>query len=125
MPTTRRDWILRALGAGALPLLAAIGRAADAQQPQPAVVRIVAQRFHYTPREFRVKAGLPVVLEFTSLDFMHGFSMPDLNVRADLIPGQVTRVRLTPPAPGVYEFLCDNFCGDGHEQMNGRMVAEA
>ena len=125
MPTTRRDWILHALGAGALPLLAAFDPAADAQEPQPTVVRIVAQRFHYTPGEFRVKAGRPVVLEFTALDFMHGFNMPDLKTRADLIPGRVTRVRLAPPAPGVYEFLCDNFCGEGHEQMNGRMVAEA
>jgi len=123
---SRRDWMLRALGAmgaSALPVLAMFESPAAAQSPQ--VVRIVAQRFHYTPNEFRVKAGQPVVLEFTALDFVHGFNMPDLKLRADLPPGPPVRVQLPALAPGVYEFPCDNFCGDGHEQMNGRMVAEA
>ena len=115
----------RALGLSAAPLLAILGRRAIAQPAEPQVVKVVAQRFHYTPGEIRVKAGRPVVLEFTSLDFVHGFSMPDLNVRADLPPGVVTRVRLTAQKPGVYEFLCDNFCGDGHEEMHGRMIVEA
>src|SRR4029450_9646169 len=123
MKTTRRDWILRALSASALPTLAMLESPAAAQSPQG--VKIVAQRVPYTPNEFRVKAGQPVVLEFTALDFVHGFNMPDLNLRADLPPGQVVRVQLTAPKPGVYVFLCDNFCGDGHERMNGRMVAEA
>jgi cytochrome c oxidase subunit 2 len=123
--TTRRMWLARAAGLGALPLLAILGRRAAFAQAEPQVVKLVAQRFHYTPGEFRVKAGRPVVLEFTSLDFVHGFNMPDLNVRADLPPGVVTRVRLTPAKPGVYDFLCDNFCGDGHETMHGRMVVEA
>jgi heme/copper-type cytochrome/quinol oxidase subunit 2 len=27
--------------------------------------------------------------------------------------------------PGAYAFLCDNVCGDGHEQMNGLLVVQA
>jgi cytochrome c oxidase subunit II len=65
------------------------------------------------------------VLEFTSLDFVHGFNMPDLKVRADLPPGLVTRVPLPMAKPGTYDFLCDNFCGDQHEEMHGRMIVEA
>ena len=125
MTTTRREWILRAAGLGAAPALTLLGVRAAAQGAQPQVVKIVARRFEYTPREFRVKAGVPVVLEFHSLDFFHGFNMPDLNTRADLPPGQVTRVNLMPGKPGTYDFLCDNFCGDGHETMHGRMIAEA
>jgi cytochrome c oxidase subunit 2 len=117
--STRREWLSRAVAVAMAPL------AALADSPPPQVVKIVAQRFHYTPREFRVKAGVPVVLEFTSLDFVHGFSMPDLDVRADLPPGMVTRVNVMPGKPGTYDFLCDNFCGDEHETMHGRMIAEA
>lgn len=113
----RRDWMARVLALAASPVLG--------EEPAPQVVRIVAQRFRYTPGEVRVKAGQPVVLELTSLDFVHGFHMPDLNLRADLPPGAITRVRLPALRPGTYEFLCDNFCGDGHEQMNARLVAEA
>lgn len=125
MALTRRTLMWRALGLSAAPLLATLGRRAFAQPAEPQVVKVVAQRFYYTPGEIRVKAGRPVVLEFTSLDFVHGFSMPDLKLRADLPPGVVTRVHLTAQKPGVYEFLCDNFCGDGHEEMHGRMIVEA
>jgi cytochrome c oxidase subunit 2 len=88
------------------------------------VVKIVAQRSSYTPNEIVLKTGQPVVLEFTSLDFVHGFKVPDLNIRADLPPGKVTRVRLTPEKAGVYDFLCDNFCGAGHEEMSGRILVK-
>jgi cytochrome c oxidase subunit 2 len=111
---TRRNLLVRALGLAALPVFA--------QPAEPQVVKLVAERFQYTPREFRVKAGRPVVIEFTSVDFVHGFNMPDLNVRADLPPGMVTRVRLAPVKAGTYDFLCDNFCGEGHEEMHGRMI---
>jgi cytochrome c oxidase subunit 2 len=117
--STRRRWIARALGLAALPLLALKAKA------EPQVVKVRAERFVYTPREFTVKAGQPVVIEFTSIDFVHGFYMPDLNVRSDLVPGKVTRIELNPDKPGVYDFLCDNFCGDGHETMHGRMIAQA
>lgn len=117
--STRRRWIARTLGLAALPLMVLKAKA------EPQVVKVRAQRFTYTPAEFKVKAGQPVVIEFTSVDFVHGFYMPDLNVRSDLVPGKVTRVELKPDKPGVYDFLCDNFCGDGHETMHGRMIAEA
>jgi len=86
------------------------------------VVKIVAQRFHYTPGEVVLKRGQPAVLEITSLDFLHGFKVPDLGIRVDLPPGKVTRVALKPEKTGNYDFLCDNFCGSGHEEMNGRIV---
>jgi cytochrome c oxidase subunit 2 len=34
----------------------------------------------------------------------------------------VTRLDLHPKEPGVIDFVCDNFCGSGHEEMNGRFV---
>ena len=122
MRPERRKWITHTLALAAAPALVAVGRRALAQATGPEqVVRIVAQRFQYTPSQFDVKAGQPVLLEFTAVDFAHGFHMPDLKLRADLSPDKVTQVRFTVDKPGVYEFLCDNFCGDDHENMNGRM----
>ena len=86
------------------------------------VVKVIAQRFSYTPAEIVLKRGQPVVLEFTSLDFVHGFKVPDLNIRADLPPGKPTQIKLQPEQVGRYDFLCDNFCGAGHEEMGGRIV---
>ena len=88
------------------------------------VIKIVAQRSFYTPNEIVLKTGQPVRLEFTSLDFVHGFKIPDLNIRGDLPPGRVTTIRLTPQKAGIYDFLCDNFCGSGHEEMSGKIIVK-
>lgn len=89
------------------------------------VIKIQAKKFVYTPNQIVLKKGEPVVLEFTSVDFMHGFKIPDMNIRADLPPGQITQARLTPDKAGEYDFLCDNFCGSGHEGMNGKITVKA
>lgn len=54
-----------------------------------------ATKFEYTPREIVPQAGEPVVLELKVLDFVHGFSVPDLKPRA------------------------------GHEEMNGKFIVKA
>ena len=87
-------------------------------------IKIVAQRFSYTPNEIILKNGEPVRLEFTSLDFVHGFNVPDLNIRADLPPGKVIIIHLTPQKAGTYDFICDNFCGAGHEDMGGKIIVK-
>ena len=83
------------------------------------VIKITAKRFEYNPREITLKKGVPVVLELTSLDRLHGFNCPDLGIRGDINPGQVTKIDLTPQKTGSFAFFCDIFCGDGHEEMNG------
>ena len=92
---------------------------------QPRVIEMTARRFAYEPNQIALKAGERVVIAIRSLDFVHGMNIPDLGKRLDLIPGQVTRLELQPKAPGTIEFLCDNFCGDGHEQMHGRFIVSA
>jgi cytochrome c oxidase subunit 2 len=90
-------------------------------QPAEQVIRITARKFVFVPGELSLKKGIPVVLEFETADVVMGFNAPDFNVRADLIPGQLARVRLVPQKIGTFEFLCDIFCGDGHEGMSGKI----
>jgi cytochrome c oxidase subunit 2 len=66
-----------------------------------------------------------VVLEFTSLDRVHGFTVPDLGgIRATIEPEKITQVHIMAPKAGTYEFHCDLFCGDGHEGMTGKIIVE-
>ena len=105
-----------------LSLFAASLFAAD--QPDQ-VIKVTAKKFEYSPNEIRIKKGVPVVLEFTSLDRVHGFTIPDLGgVRATIEPGKATRVTIMAPKAGTYEFHCDLFCGEGHEGMTGRIIVE-
>ena len=91
----------------------------------PAEIRISAKKFEYHPNKVTTKVGRPVVLVLTSEDRIHGFKIPDLGIRADVVPGQETRVPLTPGKVGSFAFFCDIFCGDGHEDMEGVLVVEA
>ena len=105
---------------------AALGRAGVAQgAAEPRVIEMTARRFSYTPNEIALKVGERVVIAISSIDFIHGMNLPDLHMRLDLVPGRITRLELQPKAPGVIDFVCDNFCGDGHEEMHGRFVVSA
>ena len=106
--------------------VAAVAFAAVAlAQPKERVIRVTARKWAFLPREIRLKKGVPVVLEFVTADVVMGFNAPDFKVRADIIPGQVARVRLVPDNTGTFVFLCDIFCGDGHEGMSGQIHVAA
>ncbi|MDE2368646.1 MAG: cupredoxin domain-containing protein [Burkholderiales bacterium] len=113
----RRGWLVWAgsLGCGA-------GLGAAVAQPAPREIELTARRFQYEPSEIALVAGEKVVVRIHSIDFVHGMNLPDLGRRLDLIPGRVTTLELQPMTPGVIDFVCDNFCGEGHERMHGRFV---
>lgn len=100
----------------------ALALRAGADAGDERVIKIVAKKFNYTPDLISLEKGEPVTLEFTSLDFTHGFKVPDLGLRVDLPPGHPVLVHLVPEKTGRFLFLCDNFCGSGHEEMNGVIV---
>ena len=114
----RRQWLLFAT---VVPL-ALLTRGAQSEER---VIRILARKFTYEPDEITLKAGEPVVLELTTADVHMGLKCVDLGLRADILPGQVTRLKLTPAKAGDFPFFCDVFCGDDHELMGGliRVVA--
>jgi cytochrome c oxidase subunit 2 len=103
----------------------ALGGGARLAADQPTEIRISAKKFEFHPSKVTAKRGQPLVLVLTSEDRIHGFKMPDFGVRTDIVPGQETRVSLMPEKPGSFGFLCDVFCGDGHEDMEGTLVIEA
>ena len=121
MRPLRRLTLRAAAAAG---LLSVAGIAARAQA-KPRIIPIAARKFTYDPDVVTVKLNEPVVFRLTSLDVVMGFSVPDFGIRGTIIPGQVTDVALTAGKTGEFTFLCDVFCGTGHEEMNGtlRVVA--
>jgi cytochrome c oxidase subunit 2 len=115
----------RLLAAGIAALTGAAFGAVVFAQPQERVIRITARKFEFAPEKIELKRGEPVVLEFTTADVLMGFNAPDFKVRTDIVPGQVARLRLVPDRAGDFEFFCDNFCGEGHETMSGRIRVTA
>ena len=88
-------------------------------QPEPRVIAISARKFEFSPAELTLQAGEPVILELTTEDVHMGFDAPELGLHADILPGKAARVPFTPRKAGSFEFVCDVFCGSGHEEMSG------
>ena len=99
--------------------------AAAVAQLSPQRVELVASKFHFSATEIRVRRGRPVTVALSSNDFVHGFALPDFNVRADGVPGKIVEFTFTPDRTGRFIFLCDNFCGEDHDRMSGFLIVSA
>jgi cytochrome c oxidase subunit II len=114
-----------------LTLVAIAATTAGASTPGPAaaqenVIEIVAERFSFSPSEFRVKAGAPVQIRLRSDDTDHGFRILDTDINARIPKrgkGMVT-VTFQPPSAGRYTFECSHVCGAGHSFMRGTIVVQ-
>jgi cytochrome c oxidase subunit 2 len=92
--------------------------------PHDPVVSITAHQFSYAPDTITLQEGVAVTLDLVSEDVHHGFNLPDFDLRADVLPAMHTLVRLVPDKKGTFTFLCDYYCGAGHENMNGTLVVQ-
>lgn len=93
-----------------------------AAQPAEQVVKILAKKFEFIPENVTLKRGVPVMLELTTADVAMGFDAPEFKARADIFPEKVTRLRILPERAGKFDYLCDVFCGSGHEEMGGTIT---
>lgn len=118
---------LSGCASGVAPGSAAAVSPADPAAPDSVrVVDVFAERFSFTPSEFRVRAGEPIDIRLRSDDTNHGFRILETEVNV-LVPkrGKGARtVRFTPPKPGRYTFECSKLCGAGHSFMRGTIIAE-
>ena len=107
----------------AVALLLGVDAGADGERR---VVRILAERFSFTPSEIRVPRGVTLELRIRSDDTMHGFRIVGRNVNL-LVPkrrqGEAVVV-FEATAAGRYEFECSRLCGAGHNFMRGAIVVE-
>lgn len=68
-----------------------------------------------------VEQGDGVVLELTSNDVIHGFSLKDFGVFVNegIEPGKPVVVSFIADKAGEFTFACNAICGDNHESMQG------
>jgi len=116
---TSRRTLMSAAGALALSSVAALALAA---KPKRRVIEVVAKKFDFVPGEIHVKQGETVILQFTAPEVPMGFNLADFKLRTDIVPGQVAKLEFTPDKTGTFTFLCDVFCGKGHEDMSGTLI---
>ena len=54
-------------------------------------------------------------------DVIHGFSVPELRLKQNAVPGQDAHIHFTAARPGDYAILCTQVCGSGHYRMNATL----
>jgi cytochrome c oxidase subunit 2 len=91
----------------------------------------IGHQFKYEFRYPRLKAsvyddmhlpvGTPVTLHVTSSDVIHSFWVPEVRIKADMVPGLVQTLRFTPEKIGTYRIICTEFCGTRHGDMVATM----
>jgi cytochrome c oxidase subunit 2 len=77
-----------------------------------------------TANEIHLPARTRVNTVLRTDDVIHSFWMPQLNRKADMIPGHPNRILLYADHPGVYRGQCAEFCGLQHANMATTVVAE-
>jgi cytochrome c oxidase subunit II len=87
----------------------------------------VARMWKFEPEDVMVPAGSTVDLYVSTADVTHGLILLGTNLNLMVVPGVVNYARVHFDRPGVYQLLCHEFCGTGHERMTGllRVVDEA
>ena len=59
------------------------------------------------------------VIQLTSRDVIHSFTLNEMRVKQDANPGMTARVWFTPVVTGDWEIACSQLCGLGHYRMRG------
>ena len=72
-----------------------------------------------TINQLHLPIGKPAVIQLTSRDVMHSFSLPVMRVKQDVIPGMSIPTWFTPTKTGQFEIACAQLCGLGHYRMKG------
>jgi cytochrome c oxidase subunit 2 len=75
----------------------------------------------FVSSELVLPANREVDLRLNAQDVIHGFSIPELRLKQNAVPGQPMHIHFTPTIPGTYAILCTQVCGLGHYRMNATL----
>jgi cytochrome c oxidase subunit 2 len=81
-------------------------------------ITIDAQRFAFSSDTITVKQGEVVRVKINNLDGLHGMRIPELGIYGDNF------VEFSADKKGEFMFYCNNYCGEGHSNMQGKIIVE-
>ncbi|HEY2580646.1 MAG TPA: hypothetical protein VGI43_02515 [Mucilaginibacter sp.] len=82
----------------------------------------VAHMWAFEPQDITVPAGITVNFYLTSSDVVHGFDIVNKGVNLMAVPGAVAKTSITFDRAGVYQIVCHEYCGVGHQNMMGKIT---
>jgi cytochrome c oxidase subunit 2 len=69
----------------------------------------------------RLPLGRDTLLELRAVDVLHSFWVPEFGQKQDAVPGELTKVVVTPTKLGTFPIICTELCGLGHSLMRSQV----
>lgn len=82
----------------------------------------VASMWQFQPAEIYIPVGSEVDFYLTSKDVVHGFNIAQKNVNMMAVYGSINKTTVKFDKPGVYDIICHEYCGIGHQSMRAQVI---
>lgn len=82
----------------------------------------VASMWQFQPSEIYIPVGSEVDFYLTSKDVVHGFNIAQKNVNMMAVYGAINKTTVKFEKPGVYDIICHEYCGIGHQNMRAQVI---
>lgn len=84
----------------------------------------IAQMWRFDPSTVEIPAGSEVDIYLSSKDVVHGFHIMEKDVNLMAVHGSINYTTARFEEPGVYNIVCHEYCGAGHQNMRGKIVVK-
>ncbi len=82
----------------------------------------VASMWQFQPAEIFIPVGSEVDFYLTSKDVVHGFNIAQKNINMMAVYGAINKTTVKFDKPGVYDIICHEYCGVGHQNMRAQVI---
>ena len=92
--------------------------------PNAYSVHMLAHMWAWTPSPLHMPQGATVTFHVTSADVLHGFQVQGTTINVTAVPGITGSVSYAFARAGVYNIVCNEYCGIEHQSMIGRIIVD-
>ena len=85
----------------------------------------VASMWRFEPSNINISAGSEVDIYLSSKDVVHGFNIAKKNINMMAVYGSINKTTVRFEKPGIYYIICHEYCGVGHQFMQGKITVTA
>lgn len=82
----------------------------------------VASMWGFEPAEVYIPVGSEVDFYVSSKDVVHGFNIAEKNINMMAVYGNINKTTVKFDKPGVYQIICHEYCGAGHQNMKAEII---
>ena len=87
-------------------------------------LKYVAKMWVFDPPSVEIPVGSEVDIYLASNDVVHGLNIHEKNVNMMAVPGAMNLTRVKFDKKGTYHVICHEYCGVGHQNMQGEIIVK-